>query len=98
MKKIKLSDGSVLCWAGRNQSKESWVIPPMNMEDGYQKKQENIKFVDAEGKIEAELPADNELFEMVIGYPHDPETHNYNRAERRRIIRAAKKLEKMKKR
>jgi len=56
-----------------------------------------IKFMNANGEIEGSLPHDNELFAAIVGYQHDPETHNYNRAERRRIIKAAKELEKRKK-
>ena len=51
-----------------------------------------IKFIDNEGNETA--PVHSELLNKIVGYDHDPETHNYNRAERRRIIKAAKKLEK----
>lgn len=54
----------------------------------------NIQFLKPNGEVEATIPNDNELLHAIIGYEHDPETHNYNRAERRRIIKAAQELEK----
>jgi len=38
------------------------------------------------------MPKERDLLNALVGYEHDPLTHNYNRAERRRIIRAAQKL------
>ncbi|QJT70439.1 hypothetical protein [Microcystis phage MaeS] len=57
---------------------------------------EKIKFMDAKGQ-ETKEAIHYELLNKLTGYDHDPATHNYNRAERRRIIKAAKKLEKNKK-
>lgn len=58
--------------------------------------EKDIKFMDENGDIQAVLPNDSELMNAIVGYQHDPETHIYNRAERRRIIKAAKEIEKMK--
>lgn len=65
----------------------------MEFENGY-KQDEMVKFLDANGNVEAEIPAYSDLLNAIVGYEHDPQTHNYNRAERRRIIKAAKELEK----
>lgn len=98
--RIEFENGSVIECPGRNQSKGWRVVrgmmseKAMFMEDKEaEKKDELIKLLNNNGDIQAEIPADNELLEAIVGYSHDPETHNYNRAERRRIIKAAKKLE-----
>lgn len=58
----------------------------------------NIKLFDKDGVEQASIPAQSDLLNAIVGYDHDPQTHNYNRAERRRIIKAAKELEKKYKR
>lgn len=63
-----------------------------------EEKEQLIKLLNANGKVEAQIPNHSELLNAIVGYEHDPETHNYNRAERRRIIKAAKELEKKYKR
>ena len=65
----------------------------MKHENGY-KEEETLKFMDEHGEIKAEIPADSELLNAIVGYAHDPQTHVYNRSERRRIIKAAKELDK----
>lgn len=61
-------------------------------------KEEVVKFLDKEGNVEAEIPTHTNLLDAIVGYEHDPQTHIYNRAERRRIIKAAKELERKYKR
>lgn len=82
MKKVSL--------IGRNQSKDVFFF--MMKEELESCKVSEIKLIDNEGNETA--PIRSELLNTIVGYDHDPETHNYNRAERRRIIKAAKKLEK----
>jgi len=53
-----------------------------------------IKFLDENGNLEAKIPNDSDLLNAIVGYEHDPTTHNYNRAERRKIIKYAKKIDK----
>lgn len=99
--RIEFENGSVIECPGRNQPKEWRVVRGMQSknpifiigDEELKKKDELIKLLDDNGYVQAEIPADNELLDAVVGYNHDPETHNYNRAERRRIIKAAKKLE-----
>lgn len=69
----------------------------VGIENGYQK-DELMKMMDQHGNVQAEIPAHSELLNAIVGYQHDPQTHNYNRAERRRIIKAAKELEKKQRR
>ena len=51
-----------------------------------------IKFLDENGNLEAKIPNDSDLLNAIVGYEHDPTTHNYNREERRRIIKYARKI------
>lgn len=104
---IELENGTKIALAGRQQSKQFYIIQEENdmdrekimgmMNEGFGKSskpnENTIKFMDENGQAQAELPNDNELMNAIVGYEHDPETHVYNRAERRRIIRAAKELE-----
>lgn len=55
-------------------------------------KETHIKFLDKDGNLEAEIPNDSDLLATIVGYDHDPTTHNYNRAERRKIIKYARKI------
>lgn len=59
-----------------------------------EQREELIKLLNAHGEVEAQIPNNSELLNAIVGYQHDPQTHNYNRSERRRIIKAAKELEK----
>lgn len=74
-------------------NKKALEVLGMKSENGYNK-EETLKFMNEHGEIKAEIPADNELLNAIVGYQHDPQTHVYNRAERRRIIKAAKELDK----
>jgi hypothetical protein len=56
--------------------------------------QGDIKFLDKDGIEQASIPAHSDLLNAIVGYNHDPQTHNYNRSERRRIIKEAKRLDK----
>jgi hypothetical protein len=56
--------------------------------------QGNISFFDKHGNEQAKIPAQSDLLNAIVGYDHDPQTHNYNRSERRRIIKEAKRLDK----
>lgn len=55
------------------------------------KEETYIRFLDADGNLEAEIPNDAELLTAIVGYDHDPATHNYNREERRKIMKFARK-------
>lgn len=52
----------------------------------------DIKFYDKNGDEQASIPGHSDLLNAIVGYDHDPQTHNYNRAERRKIIQTAKRL------
>lgn len=93
MNEIRFNNGSVIYWP---KPKEGMVIRGMNsknIEFGNHEPEERFKLTDESGNVQADLPANSELLNAIVGYPHDPRTHNYNRAERRRIIKAAKELE-----
>lgn len=90
MIKIEFDNGSSIHWHGRNQSKD--VIRGIMSEDMHYNEGKEYKFIDNEG--EETIPMESDILNAIVGYNHNPETHNYNRAERRRIIKAAKKLEK----
>lgn len=67
----------------------------MNNEfDESEVREKMIHFLDKNGEVQASIPEHSDLLNAIVGYEHDPRTHNYNRAERRRIIKAAKELDK----
>ena len=80
---------------GRGNGKETAKLKALlEAEAERMKYQGDIKFLDKDGIEQASIPAHSDLLNAIVGYDHDPQTHDYNRAERRRIIKMAKKLDK----
>lgn len=99
MESIEFKDGSKIVILGtenvvRGKGFFAWPDDAQIIKEEITMDQTELKFLDKEGNEQASIPAHSNLLNAIVGYDHDPQTHNYNRSERRRIIKAAKKLEK----